>query len=169
MTKMKKKQGNDIRTIATVCASIIISTLFITYTPARADGDGLVTIKSGNSVKVTIDILEAALKKKGIGVWARVDHQANGATVKESLRPTTVLIFGNPKLGTPLMRSNQTIGIDLPMKALAWRDANGQVWLTYNDPQYLAHRHAIKDKDAVIKKMTGALGKLSGKAAAKKK
>ncbi len=162
---MKKKQGDDIRIITVMLASIILSALFITYaTPARADGDGLVTIKSANSVKKTIDILEAALKKKGIRVFARVDHQANGATVNLPLRPTTILIFGNPKLGTPLMSSNQTIGLDLPMKALAWRDANGQVWLTYNDPQYLAHRHGIKDKDAVIKKMTGALGKLSGKA-----
>ncbi|VAX19203.1 hypothetical protein MNBD_NITROSPINAE03-1919 [hydrothermal vent metagenome] len=162
---MKKNKGDDIRAMGVMLASIILSALFITYaTPARADGDGLITKKSANSVKVTIDILEAALKKKGIRVFARVDHQANGATVNLSLRPTTVLIFGNPKLGTPLMSSNQTIGIDLPMKALAWKDASGQVWLTYNDPKYLAHRHAIKDKDAVIKKMTGALNNLSNKA-----
>jgi len=161
---MIKKPGNDIRIMAVMCASIILSALFITHSPARADGDGLITKKSANSVKVTIDILTAALKKKGIGIWARVDHKANGATVNEALRPTTILIFGNPRLGTPLMRSNQTIGLDLPMKALAWKDANGQVWLTYNDPQYLAHRHSIKDKDAIIKKMTGALDKLSNKA-----
>lgn len=147
---------------------LALSTLFIAYGPAMAGGDGLITKKSANSVKETIDILEATLKKKGIGVWARVDHKANGATVGESLRPTTILIFGNPKLGTPLMRSNQTIGLDLPMKALAWRDENGQVWISYNDPAYLASRHGIKGKDAVINKMTGALDKLSGKAAADK-
>lgn len=166
---MRKKQWNDIRMIVGMCASIILSALFLTYAPVQADDNGLVTKKSANSVKETIDILEAALKKKGIRVFARVDHQANGVTVDLSLRPTTLLIFGNPKLGTPLMKSNQMIGLDLPMKALAWRDENGQVWISYNDPAYLASRHGIKDKDNIIKKMTGALGKLSGKAAGKKK
>lgn len=144
---------------------IVISLTSISF--AGAD-NGLITIKSRNSVKQTMDVLEAALKKKGIGVWARVDHQANGAGVNEDLRPTTVLIFGNPKLGTPLMRSTQTIGIDLPMKALAWQDEKGQVWLTYNDPDYLARRHGIQDKEELIKKMSGALKNLTKLAAAPK-
>ncbi len=77
------------------------------------------------------------------------------------MRPTEVLIFGNPKLGTPLMQSSQSIGIDLPLKALAWEDEKGDVWLTYNGPGYLVHRHGIADRDEVVKKMTQALDKLT--------
>lgn len=148
--------------------SIILIVVSLTSISFAGADNGLITIKSRNSVKQTMDILEAALKKKGIGVWARVDHQANGARVNEGLRPTTILIFGNPRLGTPLMRSTQTVGIDLPMKALAWQDAKGQVWLTYNDPDYLARRHGIQDKDELIKKMSGALKNLTKLAAAPK-
>ena len=81
------------------------------------------------------------------------------------LRPTELLIFGNPKLGSHMFTSNQVSGIDLPMKALAWEDEKGQVWLTYNDPAYIAGRHGIADRPKIVKKMTGALGKLTGKAA----
>ena len=77
------------------------------------------------------------------------------------LRPTELLIFGNPKLGTHFFTSNQTAGIDLPMKALAWEDKNGQVWLTYNDPKYIARRHGIKDRDEIVVKMSRALGKFA--------
>ncbi len=148
----------------TWCSTILIVVSLTSISLAGAE-NGLITIQSRNSVKQTMDILEAALKKKGIGVLARVDHRANGARVNVDLRPTTVLIFGNPRLGTPLMQSTQTAGIDLPMKALAWRDGKGQVWLTYNDPDYLARRHGIKDKDEVIKKMSTALKNLTKLAA----
>ena len=129
--------------------------------------NGLITVKSNNSVKVTLDKLEAVLKKKGITIVTRWSHDAGAKKVGIELRPTELLIFGNPKLGTHMFTSNQTAGIDLPLKALAWQDAKGQVWLTYNDPQYIADRHGIKDREAIVKKMTGALKKFSAIATAK--
>jgi uncharacterized protein (DUF302 family) len=105
--------------------------------------DGLVTVACNHPVKEAIDRLEAALRAKGVTVFARVDHAAGAASVDLKLRPTEVLIFGNPKAGTPLMQANQTIGLDLPLKILAWEDAEGKVWLTYNDPDWLARRHRL--------------------------
>lgn len=134
---------------------------------AGGHDNGLITIKSNNSVKVTLDKLEAVLKKKGITIVTRWSHDAGAKKVGIKLRPTELLIFGNPKLGTHMFTSNQTAGIDLPLKALAWEDAKGQVWLTYNDPQYIADRHDIKDRAEIVKKMTGALKKFSAIATAK--
>ena len=111
-------------------------------------GNGLITIRSRNSVKVTIDRLEASLKDSGVNIFARIDHAAGAASVGMSLRPTEVLIFGNPRAGTPLMQANQTIGIDLPLKVLAWEDASGGVWLTYGDPAWLAARHGLAEDTA---------------------
>jgi uncharacterized protein (DUF302 family) len=105
--------------------------------------DGLVTVACNHPVKEAIDRLEAALRAKGVTVFARDDHAAGAASVDLKLRPTEVLIFGNPKAGTPLMQANQTIGLDLPLKILAWEDAEGKVWLTYNDPDWLARRHRL--------------------------
>ncbi len=103
--------------------------------------DGLVTIKSPHSPKDTMDRLEALLKQKGLTIFARIDHAVGAARVGQVLRPTEVLIFGNPQGGTPFMQCAQTVGIDLPLKALVWQDASGQVWLGYNDPSFLAQRH----------------------------
>jgi len=103
--------------------------------------DGLTTISSSYGPKETMDRLEAEIKAKGMTVFARIDHAAGAAQAGLSLRPTEVLIFGNAKAGTPLMQSNQTIGIDLPLKALVWQDADGKVWLSYNAPSWLAQRH----------------------------
>lgn len=136
-------------------------------TTALAGGNGLIKKKSAHSVKVTIDRLENILKKKGIGIAVRWNHAAKAKGVGMDMRDTEILIFGNPKMGSPLMLSNQEIGIDLPMKALAYKDAKGQVWLVYNDPAYLKNRHGISDKDPVFEKMTGALGKITSKATAK--
>lgn len=105
--------------------------------------DGLVTIASNHTVSETLDRLEKALKAKDITVFARIDHAAGAASVAMPLRPTELLIFGNPKGGTPLMQSNQTVGIDLPLKVLGWQDAGGQVWLTYTDPSWFARRHHL--------------------------
>jgi uncharacterized protein (DUF302 family) len=90
-------------------------------------------------------------------VFARIDHSKGAAKVGKSLRPTELLIFGNPKVGTLLMQSNQAAGLDLPLKALAWQDGNGDVWLVYNDPAYLADRHQINSSDPVIDKMRQAM------------
>jgi uncharacterized protein (DUF302 family) len=107
--------------------------------------DGLITLASPRSPKETMDRLEASVKEKGFGVLARVDHAAAATRVGKTLRPTELLIFGNPAGGTPLMECAQTTGIDLPIKALVWADATGKVMLSYNDPSYLAKRHASPD------------------------
>jgi uncharacterized protein (DUF302 family) len=125
---------------------------------ANAD-DGLITTKSRYNVDETLDRLESVVKKKGLTVFARIDHAAGAKKVGQELRPTRLLIFGNPKVGTLLMQSNQVAGIDLPMKALAWEDADGQVWLTINTAGYLAKRHSIGDREEVVRKMTAALDK----------
>lgn len=128
---------------------------------AWADHGNLISKKSTHSVSATIDKLENVLKKKGVTIFARIDHQKGAKSVGKELRPTELLIFGNPKLGAPLIQGQQTSGIDLPMKALAWEDADGNVWLTYNKPAAMADRHHIADKEKIIKKMTGALGKFT--------
>ncbi len=146
-------------------AIILLCALF--STTALAGGDGIIKKKSAHSVKVTLDRLENVLKKKGIGIAVRWNHAAKAKGAGFEMRDTEILIFGNPKMGSPLMLSNQQIGIDLPMKALAYKDAKGQVWLAYNDPAYLKKRHGISDKDPVFNKMTGALNKLTSKAVGK--
>ena len=105
--------------------------------------DGLATIATNHTVSETVDRLEKALEAREIAVFARIDHAAGAASVAMSLRPTELLIFGNPRGGTPLMQSNQTVGIDLPLKMLVWQDARGQVWLTYTDPIWFARRHHL--------------------------
>jgi len=105
--------------------------------------DGLITLASNHGPSETMSRLEAAVNAKGMAVFARIDHAAGAASIGTLLRPTQVLIFGNPKGGTPLMESTQTIGIDLPLRALVWQDASGKTWLSYNDPAWLAKRHAL--------------------------
>lgn len=123
--------------------------------------NGLKIKPSDYSVAETLDRFEMIIKKKGITVFARIDHAQGAQKAGLSLAPTQVIIFGNPKLGTPLMNSQQTAAIDLPLKAIAWQDEQGKVWLAYNLPEYIANRHGIKDQDAVVKKMTGAVNKFS--------
>ncbi len=103
--------------------------------------DGLVMVKSPHSPRHTMDRLEEMAKLRGLAIFARIDHAAAAASVGQLLRPTIVLIFGNPQGGTPFMQCAQTVGIDLPLKALVWQDESGQVWLGYNDPSFLAQRH----------------------------
>ncbi len=117
--------------------------------------NGLLTIASQHAAKTTIDRLESAAKAKGLTIFARVDHAAGAASVGLPLRPTELLIFGNARGGTPLMELAQTSGIDLPLKALAWEDAAGKTWLTYNDPAWLAARHGIAEQGAAVAKTLG--------------
>jgi uncharacterized protein (DUF302 family) len=105
--------------------------------------EGLISIPSAFDPKETMDRLETTLRANGVTIFARIDHAAGAAEVGEELRPTELLIFGNPKGGTPLMQAEQTIGIDLPLKALVWRDAAGKTWLSYNEPGWLAKRHGL--------------------------
>jgi uncharacterized protein (DUF302 family) len=125
--------------------------------------NGLVTVKSSHRVKETIDKLAEVVAAKGMQVFARIDHGKGADEVGLPLRPTELLIFGNARGGTPLMQKNQAIGIDLPLKALAYEDADGAVWLCYNDPAWLAARHAIA-ADAVTKNLAAALAAVTGEA-----
>jgi len=120
--------------------------------------DGLVTRASHHGPKETMDRLEAEVTAKGMRVFARIDHAAGATEAGLPLRPTEVLIFGNARGGTPLMQSVQTIGIDLPLKALVWQDAAGVTWLSYNDPAWLAKRHEIgSDVAESVNRLTQAL------------
>ena len=127
--------------------------------------NGLISVKSSYDVKITADRLEEVLKAKGMMVFTRINHAEGAQKVGKELRPTELVIFGNPKVGTPLMQCTQSAAIDLPQKALAWEDEAGQVWLTYNDPEYLVKRHDIKGCDEVIKKVSNALGNFAKAAA----
>ena len=122
------------------------------------DIDGLTTVRSPHSPRETMDRLEAAVKTKGMTVFARVDHAAGAAEAGLTLRPTELLIFGNARGGTPLMQAVQTMGIDLPRKALIWQAQAGVTWLSYNDPGWLAKRHGLsKDAEPSVSALTGAL------------
>jgi len=123
---------------------VLISLLpFLLLQSSAFGADGVTAVKSAHTPKETMDRLEAAVKKRGLNVFARIDHAAGAAKAGKTLRPTELLIFGNPQGGTPFMECAQTVGIDLPLKALVWQDEKGQVWLGYNEPSYLAARHGV--------------------------
>ena len=105
--------------------------------------NGLIHLESKHSVDETLQRLEELLKQKGVNVFALVDHSGEAAKAGLVMLPTKLLIFGSPKAGTPLMQASPTLAIDLPLKALFWQDAEGKVWLTYNDPAYLQQRHGV--------------------------
>lgn len=135
--------------------------LMVFVTGIAQANNGLVSVKSAHDVKTTADRLEAVLKKKGMTVFTRIDHAKGAKSVGNDLRPTELVIFGNPKIGSKLMQCAQTIAIDLPQKALIWQDGGGQVWLSYNEPTELAKRHRLPGCEKVIQKVTGALGKFA--------
>ena len=135
--------------------------MLLVATSLAAAADGLIAIKSPHSVKITLDRFEAAAKGKGLNIFLRLDHSAGAEKIGKELRPTELLIFGNPQGGTPLMLCTQSSGIDLPLKALAWQDESGQVWLGYNDPQYLAARHQGGDCGEVVQNLRKALDGLA--------
>jgi uncharacterized protein (DUF302 family) len=128
--------------------------------------NGLITIPSNYSVKQTLDRLETALKAAGITIFARVDHSGGAAAVGLALRPTELLIFGNPKGGTPLMQANQMVGLDLPLRVLAWEDDAGNCNLTYNDIDWLAARYNLDATTAPAREgLTKVLTKFTTEAA----
>lgn len=136
---------------------VVLPFILLLCSGAVMAADGLIAVKSNHSVAATADKLEAVLSEKGMKVMNRINHTAGAETAGLELRPTVVVIFGNPKVGTPLMQCAQSVAVDLPQKALIWEDEEGQVWLGYNDPDYLKTRHAIESCDAVLKKVSGAL------------
>jgi uncharacterized protein (DUF302 family) len=112
---------------------------------ASPSDNGMVHLRSPYSVPETLHRLEALVTAKGLTIFARVDHSGEAAKISMEMQPTELLIFGSPKSGTPLMVASPTLAIDLPLKALAWQDADGAVWLSYNSPEYLQQRHQIPE------------------------
>jgi uncharacterized protein (DUF302 family) len=112
-----------------------------------------------------MDRLENEIRSNGMDVFARIDHAAGAAKVGLTLRPTKLIIFGNARGGTPLMQSVQTIGIDLPLKALVWEDATDKTWISYNEPNWIAQRHGIANAQPVVAKMADLVGAISNAAA----
>ena len=148
--------------IESFAVALVAATL---VAPAFA-ADGLIATKSPYSAEETMTRLEDTVKARGLNVFARVDHAAGAAKIGNTLRPTEVLIFGNAQGGTPLMECAQSMGIDLPLKALVWEDAAAQVWVAYNDPVYLAKRHAAGNcaaVDTVSKALAGVMSAVVAK------
>lgn len=141
----------------------IALSLLIFAPPAQAK-EQLIIKQSPHSVARTLDRLTAVMQKKGLTIFARVNHAAGAKRAGIDMKPTELLIFGNPKLGTPLMLAKREIGVDLPLKALSWQDDGGKVWLGYTAPAALKARHGVSGRDEIFKKMTGALDKLTSAA-----
>ena len=128
--------------------------------------EGIITKQSTKNFDDTYtSLVEILTNNPNLKIIAQLDHQANAASVGLELGPTRIIMFGNPKLGTPLMQSTQTTGLDLPQKIMVWQDEEGSVNISYNDPVYLQKRHGIDGKDEVLAKITGALDKISSAAA----
>jgi len=144
-------------------AVIVFSLLFSTIVWGT---DGMVELKSPYSSQDTLDRLGSALSEKNMTVFASIDHAEGAKKIDLTLRPTTVVIFGNPQGGTPFMHCAQTVGIDLPLKMLVWEDQDGQVWLGYNKPEYIASRHGVPEC-AVAQKISNALDGIAAQVVAK--
>ena len=150
-----KRKGLQMNTLRSL---LFVAILGLTSLASAADG--LIVLKSPHSAKVTMDRFEETVKKKGLNVFARIDHAAGASKIGKTLRPTEVIIFGNPQGGTPFMECEQTVGIDLPLKALVWEDSSSQVWLGYNDPVFLAQRHGVP-QCPVVENLRKALGSIT--------
>ncbi len=135
---------------------LVLATILLVCASPTSAADGLIAMRSPYDAEMTVQRLEQQITERGLTIFARIDHAAGAAKVGASLRFTTLLVFGNPKGGTPFMLCDQAVGIDLPLKALVWEDVSGQVWLGYNDPAYIAQRHGITECP-VVKKLQQVL------------
>lgn len=127
--------------------------------------NGVIDIASQHTVEQTANKLEKVLLSKGMKVFQRINHAEGAKSVGISINPTELIIFGNPKVGSPLMKCAPSVAIDLPQKAVIWQDSQNKVWISYNDPAYLKQRHNIVGCDEVLAKVSAALSKLTGAAA----
>ncbi len=148
--------------LITFLSFVLLAGIFAKHGLAQ---EGMVTLKSNYSVEKTLDRLENVLTENRLTIFRKVDHREGATTVDMKLPPTTVIIFGNPKLGTPLMKCAPTVAIDLPQKMLVWQSKNGSVYVGYNAPEYLKKRHGIEGCDQVLQKINGALKKFAQTAA----
>lgn len=156
--------SNSLLATGVIALAIVAGFLMLRAPAAVAADSPLITKTSKHSAAETLDRLTKIMESKGITIFARVDHAAGAAKIGTEMPATELLIFGNPKLGTPLMTANRSIGIDLPLKALAWTDAAGKTYLSYTDPAALKARWSITGRDAVFEKITGALDKMTNAA-----
>lgn len=143
-----------------ICTSLFMFSLF-----ANATSDGVISVASQHDVNQTAERMLNILEQKGMTVFNQVKHSEGAAKVGIELADTQLIIFGNPKVGSPLMKCQQLVALDLPQKALIWQDEAGKVWISYNDPQYLAKRHQVAGCDPVFAKIAGALAGISKAAA----
>ncbi|WP_419662842.1 conserved uncharacterized protein, DUF302 [Desulfosarcina variabilis str. Montpellier] len=139
---------------------LMLNLLFV----ATAAAQGVISVKSNYGVATTANRLEKALQEKGITVFARIDHADGARSVGQTLKPTILVIFGTPAMGTPLIERSRTMGIDLPMKALVWEDKAGKVWFSYNDPDYLFRRHGLTEMSAAMQNLQQTLAGLAAAA-----
>ncbi|MCG6201042.1 DUF302 domain-containing protein [Psychromonas antarctica] len=145
-------------------AIIVVWSILLIAIPTVA-AEGVVDIQSAFTVKETTDRMVDILNKKGMTIFARIKHSESAAKVGIKIRNTELIIFGNPKVGSPLMACEQSVAIDLPQKALIWEDANDHVWISYNDPRYLEKKHNITGCEGAIVKIENALSKMTKAAA----
>lgn len=149
---------SSIKSIGKIAARLLVASACILGSVGAVHAQqGMVAMESAHDVQATMDKLEAIVTEKGMKVMARVNHSANAEKAGMELRPTQLLIFGNPKVGTPLMLCSQSIAIDLPQKMLVWQAEDGKVYAGFNDPAHLKDRHSTEGCDAVFEKVSGAL------------
>ena len=146
--------------------TLTILAFLVMATPSIAT-DGMINIKSMFGVKETADRLEGILATKGMTIFTRINHSEAAKNIGIELRETELIIFGNPKVGSPLMQCQQSMAIDLPQKALIWKNAQGTVWISYNDPRYLQNRHNIPGCNEIITKISNALAGITKAASVK--
>lgn len=141
--------------------AIFFSALMLILSLSASATDSTISIESRYSAKETADRFVSIIKNKGLTLFARIDHQKNAEGVDLKLRTTEVIIFGNPKIGTPLMQCSQEAAIDLPQKVLIRKGADNKTWITYNNPEYIKNRHKIQGCDQVINKISKVLRALA--------
>ena len=147
---------------------LILTAMLILFIAIPAEAaDGMINVKSKFNVEETASRMESILNEKGMTVFNRVMHSEAASKVGIDLRETELIIFGNPKVGSPLMKCQQTVAIDLPQKALIWEDAKSRVWISYNDPRYLEKRHNISGCEEVVSKIEKALAGITKAASTK--
>ncbi|MDH3741185.1 MAG: DUF302 domain-containing protein [Hyphomicrobiales bacterium] len=144
-----------------IASAVVVIGLML---PTGAMASGMLKVESPYTVTVTLDRLTGVMEAKGITIFARIDHAAGAKSIGEEMPPSELMLFGNPKLGTPLMKINPEVAFDLPLKALAWQDGDGKVWLAVTNPAELNQVYSLAGANGVIEKMTGAIKAITGKA-----
>jgi uncharacterized protein (DUF302 family) len=145
----------------------LVTGLILFYSGTALAVDGMIDVQSSYNVQETADRLERILKEKGMTVFNRIKHSKGAAGVGINLRDTELILFGNPKVGSPLMKCQQSVAIDLPQKALIWKDSHLKVWISYNDPKYIKKRHDVSGCEGMISKIGKVLAGITAAAAAK--